>query len=146
MAEVALKKSQYAGAAPVPLTEYNRVVSKQGLKIRATAESLRANLSDLVLSDDMINELGSALVTGGTILLYGSTGNGKTSIGERLYRVFDDLVYIPHAVEVNGQILTVYDPLIHRAAEKQGTGDPRWVAGGQSRRRDAHRDAGTESR
>ncbi len=125
MAEIALRKSHYAGPAPVPLAEYNRAVSAQAMKILVTAESLKSALSDLVLSEEVIHELGAALVTGGTIVLYGSTGNGKTSIAERLPRVSNDLIYVPYAVEVFGQILTVYDPLIHR--EHAASEHSRWV-------------------
>jgi predicted ATPase with chaperone activity len=128
MAEMALKKSQYAGPAPVPLTEYNRAVSEQGIQIQVTADSLKSALSDLVVPDRVINELGAALVSGGTILLHGGTGNGKTSIAERLHRILKGFVYVPHAVEVSGQVLTVFDPLIHRAEEAHPeNADPRWV-------------------
>jgi hypothetical protein len=128
MAEVALKKGQYAGPAPVPLVEYNRSISEQSLHFSVNAESLKRALWDLVLPDRVINEVGAALVTGGAILLHGPTGNGKTSIAERLHRIFNDSVCLPHAVEVSGQILTVFDSLIHRPEEKQPeTLDPRWV-------------------
>lgn len=128
MAEVALKKSQYAGPAPVPLADYNRAVSAQIAQLDITAESLQSALSDLVLPDYVINELGAALVTGGAVLLYGSTGNGKTSIAERLPRVFNDLIYVPHAVEVSGQIVTVFDAVIHRTESEDGDiADPRWL-------------------
>ncbi len=128
MADVALKRSQYAGAAPVPLAQYRRAVTKQAAHINETAESLKSALGDLVLPDDIIADLGTALVTGGTILLYGSTGNGKTSIAERLHRVFNDLVYIPYAVEVSGYIVSVFDPLVHRPEKDQPPSvDRRWV-------------------
>lgn len=128
MAEVALKKAQYAGPAPVPLKDYNRAVSEQSIHIKVTADSLRAAMSDLVVPDDVIRSLGAALVTGGTILLHGPTGNGKTSIAERLNRIFEDSVWIPYAVEVNGQILTVFDPLLHKAEPQPiERVDPRWV-------------------
>jgi hypothetical protein len=128
MAEVALKKGQYAGPAPVPLLQYNRSVTEQSIHFTVTAESLREALADLVLPDRVINEVGAALVTGGAILLHGPTGNGKTSIAERLYRIFEDSVLIPHAVEVSGQILTVFDPLLHRLEPEQPEDlDPRWV-------------------
>jgi hypothetical protein len=127
-AEVALKKSQYAGPAPVPLNDYRAAVKEQGLPVEVTAHSLRRCLSDLVLSDQEIHELGTALATGGAIMLYGGTGNGKTSIGERLHRIFDDTVYIPYAVEALGQVITIYDPLLHRAVPDQPLrGDGRWV-------------------
>jgi predicted ATPase with chaperone activity len=128
MVDVAMKKSQYAGEAPVPLADYNHAVTSQIADVRVNREILKATLEDLVLPDDVIREIGTALVTGGTTMLYGSTGTGKTSIAERLHRVFDDLIYIPHAVEVNGHIVTVFDPLIHRAQkEEPASPDPRWV-------------------
>jgi hypothetical protein len=129
MAEVALKKSHYAGPAPVPLADYNRSVSAQAVRLDLTAESLRVALDDLVVPENVIRELGAALMTGGAIMLYGSTGNGKTSIAERLPGVFhDDLIYVPYAVEVGGQIIAVFDPLIHRADSSVPEPlDPRWV-------------------
>ena len=128
LAEVALKKTQYAGPAPVPLADYNRIVSEQGIRLEVTPASLRSALGDLVVSEDVINQLGAALVSGGAILLHGSTGNGKTSLAERLHRLFHDSVYVPHAVVISGQILTVFDPLIHRPEPEQpANADPRWV-------------------
>ena len=128
MAEVALKKGQYVGAAPVSLSDYNRAVVLQGIPVRVTVASLKVALQDLVLTDEVIHEIGAALVAGGAILLHGSTGNGKTSISERLHRVFQDRVYVPHAVEISGHIVAVFDPLIHRAeATARKDEDARWV-------------------
>ena len=129
MAEVALKKSHYAGPAPVRLADYKESVSTQAAEISLTIESLRATLSDLVLPDHVIRELGAALMTGGVIMLYGSTGNGKTSVAERLPGIFgDDLIFVPHAVEVSGQIISVYDPLIHQTPNGiEPHADQRWV-------------------
>jgi len=127
MAEVALKKGQYAGPAPVSLKDYNRAVSEQGIHVSVNAASMRSALSDLVLPEQVVRSLGAALVTGGTILLYGPTGNGKTSIAERLHRIFHDPVWIPYAVDVSGQILTVFDPLVHEAEKEQPQMDSRWV-------------------
>ena len=128
MAEVALRKGQYAGPAPVTLPSYNQAVAKQGIPLKPSLESLRAAMSDLVLADHVIHELGTALVTGGTIMLYGETGLGKTSIAERLHRVFEDYVYIPYAIEAGGHIITVYDPLVHKAVEDESKAmDGRWV-------------------
>lgn len=115
MAELAMRKSQYAGPVPVPLADYNQSVSAQAIAIRTTAEDLKSDLSDLVVPADLIQQLGTALVTGGAILLYGSTGNGKTSIAERLHRLWAGSIYVPYAVEIAGHIVTVYDPLIHRS-------------------------------
>ena len=129
MADVALKKSHYAGPAPVPLADYNQSVSTQAVRLDLSADTLKAAMNDLVLPDHVISELGAALMTGGAIMLYGSTGNGKTSIAERLPRIFeDDLIYVPHAIEVSGQIITIYDPMIHRTDNtEEESVDPRWV-------------------
>ena len=91
MADVALQKGHYAGAAPVALADYQRVVANQGLTFRPSIEGLRTAMEDLVLAESVLRQLGTALATGGSILLYGDTGNGKTSIAERLPKVFDKL-------------------------------------------------------
>ncbi|MBI3696920.1 MAG: AAA family ATPase, partial [Acidobacteria bacterium] len=126
-AEEAYRKNQYAGPAPVPLAAYCHAVCEQAFQPRVTRDSLAEILFDLVVTEEIIRDLGSAIMTGGTIFLYGPSGNGKTSIAERLHRIFDDLVYIPHAVEVSSQILTVYDPNVHRSVEQPHDIDRRWV-------------------
>jgi len=132
LAEVALRRSHYAGPAPVPLAAYRQAVTSQAFRPNLTATDLRQSLRDLVISDETVKELGTALLTGGAILFYGSTGNGKTSIAERLSRLTTDLVHIPYAVEVSGEIVTVFDPLLHRssaddAGKQPKDDDPRWV-------------------
>lgn len=128
MAEEAYRKNQYCGPAPVPLTEYHRAVREQALHPRVTQESLAEHLSDLVVSEELVRALGTAIMTGGSIFLYGSTGNGKTSISERLPRIFDDSVYVPFAVEVSGHILSVYDAVVHQSIPEQPQDvDRRWV-------------------
>ena len=127
MAELALKKSHYAGAAPVPLGDYAYSVRRQSSPIHVTAEKLRSCLSDLVVPTNIVEDLGTAMASGGAIVLYGSTGNGKTSLGERLHRIWDTPVYIPHAVEISGEIISVYDPLIHHAEPDDQPEDERWV-------------------
>ena len=127
-AEEAYRKNPYAGAAPVPLASYSQASRDQAFRPQVTTESLRQSLLDLVVPDSTIRDLGAALMTGGAVFLYGPTGNGKTSIAERLHRIFHDLVYIPFAVEVSNQILTVYDPNVHRLWWQQPEeADPRWA-------------------
>lgn len=128
MADVALKKSHYVGPAPVPLVDYNRGVALQALSLDITRQSIQSALADLVLPDSVIRQLGAALATGGSILLHGSTGNGKTSIAERLHHLLRGFVFIPRAVEVSGQVVSVYDPFIHVAVEdSRDNADERWV-------------------
>jgi hypothetical protein len=62
------------------------------------------------------------------MFLYGPPGTGKTSIAERLIRVHDDSVLVPRAVEVDSQIIIVFDPIVHEPIDPQPEGlDPRWV-------------------
>lgn len=126
LAQVALEKGHYAGAAPVTLAEYQSAVSHQRMRFYPSREALHEALQDLVLPERVFDQLGTALVTAGSILLYGDTGNGKTSIAERLPRVFDDAVYVPHAVEIAGNIVMVLDPHAH-APLAPAEMDPRWV-------------------
>ncbi len=128
VAEEAYRKSRYTGPAPVSLEEYRRVVRAQAFRPEVTLESLTRHFSDLVLTEDVVRNLGAALMTGGAIFLYGPTGNGKTSIAERLHRIFYDYVYIPYAVEVSSEVLSIFDPVVHRAVDSQPENiDPRWV-------------------
>ena len=90
---------------------------------------LRDALSDLVLSDRMLDQLGPAIISQKSLFLYGPSGNGKTSLAERLLRMYRDTILIPHAVEVDGKIIVLYDPVVHQSVEREDAElDPRWVS------------------
>ena len=97
--------------------------------MRLSRESLRQAFSDLVLPDGLLDQLGPSLIGHQSLFLYGGTGNGKTSIAERILRIYRDTVLVPYAVEVNGHIITVFDPVVHRTASSDDDEllDPRWV-------------------
>ena len=57
------------------------------------------------------------------MLLYGPPGNGKTTFAMRLAKVFNDMIYMPHAITVEGQIIRVYDPSLHFPVEPPGDED-----------------------
>lgn len=119
---------RYAGAVPVSLADYAEVVRGQHRQPKIHHDTIRAAFTDLVISDRLLDELGPAILAKGAIFLYGPPGTGKSSIAERLIRVHEDQVVVPRAVEVDGQIITVFDPVIHQAADPQPKGlDPRWV-------------------
>jgi hypothetical protein len=123
-----LKQSRYAGAAPVCLSDYRVVVARQRFSVSVNRETLRSAFSDLVVSDALLDEVGPALITNGAVFLYGPPGTGKTSIAERLVRISPDLVLVPRAIEVDAQIITVFDSTVHIPADSQPEElDPRWV-------------------
>lgn len=126
-----LSLNQYAGPAPVPLESYVRQVRLQGVRsIEVHPANMQAAFAHMVLDERTLAQLGTALNSGSSIFLYGPTGSGKTSIAEVLPRVLaEDRVWIPFAVEIDGQIITLYDPLIHKSIKDHGLegSDPRWV-------------------
>jgi len=119
---------RYAGPLPVPLDLYSRVVRAQRPNVHLDRDQLTHAFSDLVISPTLIDQLGPAICGDGAIFLYGPPGTGKSSIAERLIRAYRDTVLIPHCVEVQGQIISVFDPILHEPIDQQPAElDPRWV-------------------
>jgi hypothetical protein len=119
---------RYAGSAPVSLQQYVSIVKRQSADPSITLESMQRAFADLVVNKKLLDELGPALLTQGAMFLYGPPGTGKTSIAERLIRVHEDYVLVPKAVEVDSQIITVFDPVIHETLDPQPDDlDPRWL-------------------
>ncbi|HXA52293.1 MAG TPA: hypothetical protein VNV86_18375 [Candidatus Acidoferrum sp.] len=119
---------QYVGPAPVSIQEYTRIVKAQAAKIRLSRESLRRAFDDLVMPDGLLDALGPSLIGHQSLFLYGGTGNGKTSIAERILRIYHDCIVVPYAVEVDGHIITLFDPVVHRQVPYHDElMDPRWV-------------------
>jgi hypothetical protein len=118
----------YAGPAPVSLAAYDRAVRLQAAHVEVSRDSLRQALGDLVLRESLLDQLGPALISQKALFLYGPTGNGKTSLAERLLRVYADAVLIPYALEIEGYVITLFDPVLHRPlAEQPNDLDARWV-------------------
>ncbi|MGP8270541.1 MAG: hypothetical protein ACLQLH_10780 [Terracidiphilus sp.] len=110
----ALNQSRYAGPAPVTLEEFTAQVNLQKVtNERITIDRIRNCLGTLTFNDSIIEQSGPALNSGRAILLYGTPGNGKTSVAMSFANVFSDVIYIPYAVIVEGQIMRVYDPSYH---------------------------------
>ncbi len=113
-ASEALGRCEYTGPIPVPLTMYQMQVQKQTITNEVIdVAKLREALSHLVLSDEIIRRLGPAVNSGRAILIYGASGNGKTSIAEALVSAFEQPTYVPYAIEADGQIIKIYDPSVH---------------------------------
>src|SRR5277367_2683380 len=120
--------SQYAGACPVSLNDYSKANKIQAAKVQVDRKILRAAFSDLVVSDRMLDQLGPAIISHNSIFVYGPTGNGKTSLAERMLRVYQDAILIPYAVEVDNQVISLYDPVVHQPIDSNDDDiDPRWL-------------------
>jgi hypothetical protein len=114
----ALSQSEYYGAMPVPMARYGEQVKRQSVRnIQITRDQLTAAMGHLVLPSELLDHLGPAVGSGRSILMYGPPGNGKSSISNGIRDALGDKIYIPRAVEYNGQVITVYDPIVHSAAE-----------------------------
>ena len=126
-----LSRNQYSGAMPVSLESYVAQVRKQSIRqAHVRPADVERAFAHLVFDDEVLTQFGTALNTGTAVFLYGPPGVGKTAAAETLSRVFtEDDVWIPYAVEVGGQIITVYDPAIHGPANGSAMdgGDRRWV-------------------
>jgi hypothetical protein len=110
----ALEQMRYTGPAPVTLEEFADQVNLQKItNERITFDRLKNSFGELVFEDSIVEHIGPALNSGRAILLYGPPGNGKTSVALSFASVFSDVIYVPYAVIVEGQIIRVYDPSLH---------------------------------
>ncbi|NIY71979.1 ATPase [Marivivens donghaensis] len=114
----ALAQSEYYGAVPVPMAVYQEQVKRQSIKnLQMTRDRLTGAMGHLILPPNLIGQLGPAISAGRSMLMYGPPGNGKSSISNGIRDALGDKIYIPRAIEYSGQIISVYDPIVHSAAE-----------------------------
>ncbi|HSF63523.1 MAG TPA: ATPase [Paracoccaceae bacterium] len=114
----ALGQSEYYGAMPIPLASYTEQIKRQSIRdIRLTREQLMRAMGHLILPEDLLSNLGPAITSGRSILMYGPPGNGKSSISNGIRDAMGDKIYVPRAIEYSGQVITVYDPIVHSKAE-----------------------------
>jgi hypothetical protein len=117
-AEDAMRKSEYFGRAPVPFEQYRAGIEAQTIrKLVVNRQNIRNAFRDLVITDQVLNEIGPAINSADSIFFFGYAGNGKTSIAERITRLLGDYVYLPYAIEADGQIIKLYDPIVHEKVE-----------------------------
>lgn len=129
-------RTTYYGAAPVQLEEYCQAVKLQSVEGQnPKAADLTNAFKDLLVCKEMLARLGPAINSGRGMFLYGYPGNGKTSIAERVTQAFGKYIWIPRSVTIDGEVMRLYDPLMHELAEDRksvgllndSTVDQRWV-------------------
>ena len=127
--------NQYVGPTPVPLATYvDEIRAVQSRRGYIDRERLRTGFSHLIVDDRVLEQLGPAVNAGKAVFLYGPPGNGKTVLAEGMGRALGGEMYIPYAVDIDGQIITMFDPINHESLEE--TGDtPALVIGEQRDRR-----------
>ncbi len=114
----ALSQSEYYGAMPVPLDVYREQIKRQSIRnVSVTRDQLMAAMGHLILPPTLLDHLGPAVGAGRSILMYGPPGNGKSSISNGIRDALGDRIYVPRAIEYSGQVITVYDPIVHSSAE-----------------------------
>jgi hypothetical protein len=134
-AKIHLARTSYCGAAPVNIEHYQKSVAAQALRLlKPTYDDVKSALSDLMISDLMLCQLGQAINSGKGMFLFGAPGNGKTSIAQRAIRAVSEHIWIPRALTVGGEVIRLYDPIQHVAAPLEETGaitllgiDERWI-------------------
>ena len=121
----------YTGAAPVSLQDYTHMMRLQSIPSHpASVETVRAAFRDLVLPDSLLQTLGCVINSRRSLFLTGLPGTGKTAVAERMNAALPGAIWIPYAVEIDGQIIRVYDAHSHRRATEEVTPaeyDRRWV-------------------
>ena len=132
-----LDTNQYVGPAPVPLSQYTYIVRRQRRKDGwLTVEALRQAYRNMVVTPHTLGQIGPAVSSGNSFLIHGQPGNGKTYLAEALAKIDDSTIFVPHAIECQGMIIQVFDPIYHQPVETEApssalsieqTHDGRWI-------------------
>ena len=124
-------QSGYLGPAPVSLNDYSYMMRLQAVPSRsATIETVRSAFQDLVLPESLLQTLGCVINSRSSLFLTGLPGTGKTAVSERMNAALFGQIWIPHAVEIDGQIIRIFDAHSHRPASHRSSSiefDNRWV-------------------
>jgi predicted ATPase with chaperone activity len=108
-----LESNHYVGRAPVPLAQYQKymLAYRDAAPRSASRERVRKAMSHLVVSDRVLDQLGPAINAAHSMFVYGPPGNGKTVISQAIRQLLDGEIAIPHALEVEGHIIRLFDPV-----------------------------------
>lgn len=135
-ARLLLGHNTYCGAAPVSLDDYRKSVACQSQRRNhITFHEIVHSMQGLMLGDMILSQIGQAIHSGRSVLLYGDPGNGKTSIAKRAIRAHEDTIWIPRTITVSGEMIRLFDSNVHEeVTREQGASitsdreiDERWV-------------------
>jgi hypothetical protein len=133
-----LEHNHYVGVAPVPFKQYREYLEayRRTIPRTATRDRVRNAFSHLVISQKVLDQVGPAIAAGHSMFVYGPPGNGKTVIAQAIRNLLEGEIAIPYAIEVEGQIIKIYDPVNHEPLTDDDSGaglavegrrDARWV-------------------
>jgi hypothetical protein len=126
----AQERTHYRGPLPVSIDDYLASVGTQPINMDlVTSTRVREAFSDLLVHQTVSDKIGASISSGSALFLFGAAGNGKTALAERVARVLSDPIYIPHAIEVDGAIVKLFDPLVHQPVQCGSVSglDQRWI-------------------
>ncbi len=133
----ALERSQYVGPAPVSVEAYRQAILRQTPDaIKLSPAEVKRGLSELILPESFHRRVGPAVNLNASLFLYGPPGNGKTHIAQIVANLIGstDAIWLPHALTIGGQIVQIYDPLVHMPVQvdkgftdQLGKIDRRWT-------------------
>jgi len=137
-AREALEFCQYTGPAPVPMEQYTETVRAQRPRQGwLTKNDLVRAFRDMVVTERLLSQVGPAVSSSNSLLIYGKPGDGKTFLIESLQNLEGTPVFVPHAIECQGNIVQVFDPIYHQAVAelphpktaiaRETSHDGRWI-------------------
>jgi hypothetical protein len=115
-----LETCSYIGPAPVPLSQYTGYMAALRAQPKEIgAEEVAAGFTHLVMDPQMLEQLGPAVTSRRAVFLYGPPGNGKSVMGDGIGRALGGDVYVPSAIDVDGQTIVMYDPVTHESRPRE---------------------------
>lgn len=120
-----LEQNHYVGVAPVPLSHYRDYILayRNAAPRTVSRDRVRDAFSHLVISQKVLDQVGPAIAAGHSMFVYGPPGNGKTVIAQAIRNLLDGEIAVPHALEVEGQVIKFYDPVNHEPIDDEGGAD-----------------------
>ncbi|MDX1624557.1 MAG: ATP-binding protein [Gemmatimonadota bacterium] len=122
-ARESMESGRYVGPIPVPVERYREWVGRQSVKnVHVRRPDIESGFEGLVLNQKLLDQIGPAVNSAKSMFLYGESGNGKTAIAEAISRLIGGSLYLPYAVQIEGQVIVVHDPVYHRSVERDTEG------------------------